>query len=100
MTDWTWDYNPSEEYLAGGLPHGVVAEVERLATELAALGHDAVKVGRPADREGGLREFDICPVEVHVSGSEPLTCWDARSFEKTEARGSQATWLSRKSRSR
>ena len=28
-------------------------------TELAALGHDAVKVGRPTDREGGLREFDL-----------------------------------------
>ncbi|WP_240509904.1 hypothetical protein [Streptomyces malaysiense] len=36
-----------------------MAEVERLAVELAALGHDAVKVGRPIDREGGLREFDI-----------------------------------------
>jgi hypothetical protein len=36
-----------------------VAEVERLATELGALGHEAMKVGRPVDREGGLREFDI-----------------------------------------
>ncbi|MET7762866.1 hypothetical protein ABZS71_12825 [Streptomyces sp. NPDC005393] len=36
-----------------------MAEVERLATELAALGVDAAKVGRPFDREGGLREFDI-----------------------------------------
>ncbi|MEV5874313.1 hypothetical protein AB0L75_08805 [Streptomyces sp. NPDC052101] len=36
-----------------------MAEVERLVAELAALGHDAVKVGRPLDREGGLREFDI-----------------------------------------
>ncbi|MEV6163103.1 hypothetical protein AB0L71_14465 [Streptomyces sp. NPDC052052] len=59
MTGWTWDYNPSAEYITGGLPPGVVAEVERLATELAALGHDAVKVGRPLDREGGLREFDL-----------------------------------------
>ncbi|MEE1771709.1 hypothetical protein PUR34_27030 [Streptomyces sp. JV185] len=59
MNGWTWDYNPSAEYITGGLPPGVVAEVERLATELAALGHDAVKVGRPLDREGGLREFDI-----------------------------------------
>ncbi|MFE1308941.1 hypothetical protein [Streptomyces sp. NPDC058755] len=59
MTDWAWDYNPSTEYVTGGLPPGVVAEVERLAAELAALGHDAVKVGRPLDREGGLREFDI-----------------------------------------
>ncbi|MGW4889804.1 hypothetical protein [Streptomyces murinus] len=59
MTDWAWDYNPSAEYITGGLPPRVVAEVERLAVELAALGHDAVKVGRPIDREGGLREFDI-----------------------------------------
>ncbi|MFF2406531.1 hypothetical protein [Streptomyces sp. NPDC058092] len=59
MTGWTWDYNPSAEYITGELPPGVVAEVERLATELAALGHDAVKIGRPLDREGGLREFDI-----------------------------------------
>ncbi|MEV7506181.1 hypothetical protein [Streptomyces sp. NPDC093018] len=59
MTDWAWDYNPSAEYITGGLPPGVGAEVERLAVELAALGHDAVKVGRPIDREGGLREFDI-----------------------------------------
>jgi hypothetical protein len=36
----------------------VVAEVERIATELAALGRDSMKVGRPIDREGGLREFD------------------------------------------
>ncbi|ORT61867.1 hypothetical protein [Streptomyces sp. CB03238] len=59
MTDWTWDYNPSQEYLTDGLPPGVVAEVERLATELAALGDEATRVGRPIDREGGLREFDI-----------------------------------------
>ncbi|MGW4910080.1 hypothetical protein [Streptomyces sp. NPDC004270] len=59
MTDWAWDYNPSAEYVMDGLLPGVVAEVERLATELAALGQDSVKVGRPLDREGGLREFDI-----------------------------------------
>lgn len=28
MTDWSWDYNPSAEYVTGGLPPGVVAEVE------------------------------------------------------------------------
>ncbi|WP_251093814.1 hypothetical protein [Streptomyces sp. Caat 7-52] len=60
MTDWAWDYNPSAEYITDGLPPGGGgAEVERLAVELAALGQDAVKVGRPFDREGGLREFDI-----------------------------------------
>ncbi|WP_316769481.1 hypothetical protein [Streptomyces sasae] len=59
MTDWAWDYNPSAEYVTDGLPSGVIAEIERLATELAALGQDSVKVGRPLDREGGLRQFDL-----------------------------------------
>ncbi|MEW2528088.1 hypothetical protein [Streptomyces sp. NPDC047071] len=59
MSDWTWDWNPSQEYLTEGLPPGVVAEVERLATELAALGPGSERVGRPIDREGGLREFDF-----------------------------------------
>ncbi|MET9434274.1 hypothetical protein [Streptomyces sp. NPDC006551] len=59
MNDWSWDCNPSQEYITDGLPPGVVAEVERLVTELAALGNEAPKVGRPIDREGGLREFDI-----------------------------------------
>ncbi|MET7408368.1 hypothetical protein [Streptomyces parvulus] len=49
MSDWKWDYNPSEEYLTAGLPVGVVAEVERIATEIAALGRDAEGAGsRPA----------------------------------------------------
>lgn len=59
MNDWSWDWEPCQEHVARGLPPGVIAEVERLATELASLGRDAVKVGRPEDREGGLREFDI-----------------------------------------
>ncbi|MGA4848755.1 hypothetical protein ACOBQB_21795 [Streptomyces sp. G5(2025)] len=48
-----------------GVPHRrsparrIVAEVERLTTELAALGPDSVRVGRPVDREDGLREFDL-----------------------------------------
>ncbi|MET8567839.1 hypothetical protein [Streptomyces sp. NPDC004783] len=59
MTDWSWDYNPSAGYITGGLPAEVVAEVERIASELAVLGSDALGVGRPFDRDGGLREFDI-----------------------------------------
>jgi hypothetical protein len=54
VTDWSWDYNPSAEYITDGLSPGVVAEVERLATELAALGRDAGKVGRPVDRRAGF----------------------------------------------
>ncbi|MFJ9667267.1 hypothetical protein ACIRPP_22085 [Streptomyces sp. NPDC101219] len=60
MSDWKWDYNPSAEHLTGGLPVGVVAEVERIATELAALGRDSELAGsRPEDRPGGLRNFPL-----------------------------------------
>ena len=60
MTDWKWDYNPSEEYLTDGLPVGVIAEVERIATELAALGRDAETAGsRPEGKPGGLRNFPL-----------------------------------------
>ncbi|WP_235031829.1 hypothetical protein [Actinacidiphila yanglinensis] len=60
---------PSADYLTSGLPPGVIAEVERLATELAALGDDSTKVGRPFDREGGLREFDILNGRVSSASS-------------------------------
>ncbi|MFG2997159.1 hypothetical protein [Streptomyces sp. NPDC048340] len=60
MSDWRWDCNTDDSnYVTGGLPPGVIAEAERIATELAAIGADAARVGRPTDREGGLREFDI-----------------------------------------
>ncbi|MGW6844720.1 hypothetical protein [Streptomyces sp. NPDC054958] len=60
MSDWTWDYNTDDPaHIIGGLPPGVIAEVERIATELSALGRDAEAVGRPTGRTGGLREFDI-----------------------------------------
>ena len=60
MSDWKWDYNPSEEHLTAGLPVGVVTEVERIATELAALGQDAETAGtRPEGKPGGLRNFPI-----------------------------------------
>lgn len=59
MTDWTWEYDPNAEYVTSGLPPGVLAEVERLATELAALGRDAAKVGKPDRKEGGLRQLHI-----------------------------------------
>ncbi|MCC9158076.1 hypothetical protein LZP81_29375 [Streptomyces parvulus] len=53
MSDWKWDYNPSEEYLTAGLPVGVVAEVERIATEIAALGRDAEGAGSRPEPPGG-----------------------------------------------
>ncbi|MFI1179662.1 hypothetical protein ACH4UT_08905 [Streptomyces sp. NPDC020799] len=59
MSDWSWEYDPDEEHVSAGLPPGVMAEVERLATELAALGRDAEKVGRSPRSEGGVRHFDF-----------------------------------------
>lgn len=57
MNDWTWCFEPPD--LAAGLPVGAVAEIERLATELAVLGADAEQAGRPPERTGGLREFPL-----------------------------------------
>ena len=57
-----------------------MAEVERLASELAALGVDAAKVGRPLDREGRLREFDILGGR-ELSGISLLVDEAGTSFE-------------------
>ncbi|RLV08849.1 hypothetical protein CTZ27_08880 [Streptomyces griseocarneus] len=43
--------------MAAGLPPGVVAEVERLAGELTALGRDAEKIGKSPVPEGGVRHL-------------------------------------------
>ncbi|MDW6061027.1 hypothetical protein SAZ11_27185 [Streptomyces sp. FXJ1.4098] len=54
MSDtWTWDYDPDAEHVVGGLPHEVVAEVERLAEQLTVLGRDAIDVGRGNPHGGG-----------------------------------------------
>jgi hypothetical protein len=75
VTDWKWDDNPNEEYLTAGLPVGVIAEVERIATEIAARGIDAEVAGiRPDDAPGGLRNFPLfggrvprgSPTRVHL----------------------------------
>ncbi|MFD6227424.1 hypothetical protein ACFWFZ_11150 [Streptomyces sp. NPDC060232] len=52
-------YNPDAEHVVGDLPGGVVAEVERLAEQLAVLGRDACGVGRGPLEGGGLRTLDI-----------------------------------------
>ncbi|WP_017559813.1 hypothetical protein [Nocardiopsis baichengensis] len=57
MNNWGYAFEPAD--LCTGLPVGAVAEVERLAAELAALGADADTVGRPEDRVGGLRQFTL-----------------------------------------
>jgi hypothetical protein len=31
---WTWEYDPSEEYVVGGAPPAFIAEVEKEADEL------------------------------------------------------------------
>lgn len=57
MSERSWCFEPSD--LAEGLPVGAVAEIERLASELAAMGVGADQVGHPQDRSGGLREFPL-----------------------------------------
>ncbi|AKH83269.1 hypothetical protein AA958_14710 [Streptomyces sp. CNQ-509] len=59
MSDWTWHYNPDAELVTAGLPVEVVVEVERLAEQLTALGHDAAAAGRGPAHGGGLRTLDI-----------------------------------------
>ncbi|MGW0391110.1 hypothetical protein ACWDYJ_09445 [Streptomyces sp. NPDC003042] len=60
MSDaWAWHDNPDAEHVIGGLPTEVVAEVERLAEQLAILGRDAREVGRGPLEGGGLRTLDI-----------------------------------------
>ena len=57
--EWTWEYDPDAEHVVGGLPPEVVAEVERLADQLAVLGADAAQVGRGRLHGGGLRTQDV-----------------------------------------
>ncbi|TKK90732.1 hypothetical protein FDA94_02890 [Herbidospora galbida] len=57
--DWTWEYDPDHEGVAVGLPTTVVAEVERLAGQLAILGRDAATAGRGPLHGGGLRTLDL-----------------------------------------
>lgn len=56
MSDaWSWGYDPDAEHVVGGLPTHVVAEVERVADELAVLGEDATELGTGVN----LRTLDI-----------------------------------------
>ncbi|MEV7509317.1 hypothetical protein AB0O57_15340 [Streptomyces sp. NPDC091201] len=60
MSDaWSWHCNPDARHVVGELPGAVVAEVERLAEQLAVLGRDACEVGRGPVEGGGLRTLDI-----------------------------------------
>ncbi|WP_042422185.1 hypothetical protein [Streptacidiphilus anmyonensis] len=36
---WSWEYNPSEEYLTEGAPEAFIAEVEAKADELVRAAH-------------------------------------------------------------
>lgn len=56
---WSWHYNPDAEHVVSRLPAAVIAEVERLAEQLAVLGHDAATLGRGPSDGGGLRTLDI-----------------------------------------
>jgi hypothetical protein len=56
---WVWEYAPDADHVVGGLPPAVIAEVERLAEQLAVLGPDASAVGRGNIHGGGLRTLDL-----------------------------------------
>lgn len=36
---WSWEYNPSKEYLTEGAPEACIAEVEARADELVRAAH-------------------------------------------------------------
>ncbi|TJZ45379.1 hypothetical protein FCH28_29040 [Streptomyces piniterrae] len=58
--DWHWDYDPDHEHVAGGIPGHVVAEVERLASQLVDLARTGIDVSDFGNgpRPGGLRRMD------------------------------------------
>jgi hypothetical protein len=59
-TDWRWEYDPDQAHVAGDVPGHVVAEVERLASQLvdlASTGGDVSELGT-GPRPGGLRHMD------------------------------------------
>ena len=64
MSGWRWEYDPDAGHVVKGLPSHVVAEVERLATELIALAEVGVEVndiGEGARRgvPGGLPRIPL-----------------------------------------
>jgi hypothetical protein len=55
-----WEYDPDGAHVTGGVPAEIVAEVERLATQLtepADVGVDISDTGN-GPRTGGLRRMD------------------------------------------
>ncbi|MFD5765503.1 hypothetical protein ACFWIN_06735 [Streptomyces sp. NPDC127049] len=61
MSDrWRWEYDPDGAHVAGGVPVAVVAEVERLTSQLVDLAEMGVDVGELGEgpRPGGLRRMD------------------------------------------
>lgn len=65
MSDtWQWQYEPDEQHVASGLPGHVVAEVERLASELVQLAEVGVDItdigeGPRRGRPGGVRRLPL-----------------------------------------
>ncbi|MFI9112220.1 hypothetical protein [Streptomyces venezuelae] len=57
---WRWEYDPDSAHVAGGVPARVVAEVERLTSQLVDLAEMGVDVGDLGEgpRPGGLRRMD------------------------------------------
>ncbi|WTW95702.1 hypothetical protein OG216_20965 [Streptomycetaceae bacterium NBC_01309] len=62
--EWRWEYDPDAEHVITGLPPHVVAEVERLASEmveLAQVGVDVTDIGEGPRRgvPGGVRRIPL-----------------------------------------
>ncbi|MEW1900289.1 hypothetical protein ACFQ9J_31305 [Streptomyces sp. NPDC056529] len=57
---WRWEYDPDAAHVAGGVPAPVVAEVERLTSQLVDLAEMGVDVGDLGEgpKPGGLRRMD------------------------------------------
>ncbi|WP_336111831.1 hypothetical protein [Streptomyces sp. PTD9-10] len=73
--DWRWEYDPDHDHVTGGV-RSVVAEVERLATQLvdlAGMGIDVSDLGN-GPRPGGLRRMDAAGGWFYflVAPREPL----------------------------
>ncbi|GAA1763515.1 hypothetical protein [Streptomonospora arabica] len=57
MSEWTWGFEPPDR--GDHLPAGVLAEIERLADELASMGGEAAAAGVPTARGRVLRDLPL-----------------------------------------
>ena len=64
---WSWEYNPSEEYLTDGAPEAFIAEVEAKADELVRAAH-VLYPGRSSG--GGGKPVETQPAERYGPGGD------------------------------